>query len=456
MSRKVRVLLSVPLLLVVVVVTAVVASAGGPAAAHGGTIDPPTRTYTCRFLEPGNPACAAAWSANPQALYDWMEVNLGDVAGRHQERIPDGQLCSAGREKYAAFDDPRTDWPATPVSPGHATVTYEATAPHATSYFRYYLTVADFDASQPLRWADLGLLYDSGPLAALPSYQFPLHLPERTGRHLLYVVWQRSDSPEAFYSCSDVDFGDGSGSPSTTSPPTTSPGTTVPGSTTTTLPPGGTARLDLPAVLRTQSDWGTGYCVDATVTNPGAIPAVWSSTIPLHDTVTSSWNAVFHPHHGSLHVEGEVWNAVLEVGGSTNFGYCATRGAAPPTTSPTTTVPAPTTTVPSTTVPPTTTTTVPPTTVPPGAPPVVQAKATTTVTDRWDTGYCARVKVRNQKAHDITWKARVRVVGKVTSLWDAKGPVKDGILVVKGEHWNPTLAPGATTTFGFCASSATG
>ena len=45
-------------------------------------------------------------------------------------------------------------------------------------------------------------------------------MPERTGKQLLYAVWQRSDSPEAFYSCSDVDFGAGgtnaAGSPAPT------------------------------------------------------------------------------------------------------------------------------------------------------------------------------------------------------------------------------------------------
>ena len=29
-------------------------------------------------------------------------------------------------------------------------------------------------------------------------------LPPRTGRHVIYHVWQRDDSPEAFYACVDV------------------------------------------------------------------------------------------------------------------------------------------------------------------------------------------------------------------------------------------------------------
>lgn len=40
-------------------------------------------------------------------------------------------------------------------------------------------------------------------------YAFTGNLPARTGRHIVYKVWQRNDSPEAFYSCSDVTFGTG-------------------------------------------------------------------------------------------------------------------------------------------------------------------------------------------------------------------------------------------------------
>jgi len=35
---------------------------------------------------------------------------------------------------------------------------------------------------------------------------FPADL---SGRHLLYTIWQRADSPEAFYACSDVIIGEG-------------------------------------------------------------------------------------------------------------------------------------------------------------------------------------------------------------------------------------------------------
>ncbi|MFD0344439.1 LAETG motif-containing sortase-dependent surface protein, partial [Streptomyces sp. NPDC127117] len=43
------------------------------------------------------------------------------------------------------------------------------------------------------------------------DYVFRGSVPARSGRHLIYSIWQRSDSPEAFYTCSDVVFGKDSG-----------------------------------------------------------------------------------------------------------------------------------------------------------------------------------------------------------------------------------------------------
>jgi Domain of unknown function (DUF305)/Lytic polysaccharide mono-oxygenase, cellulose-degrading len=57
-----------------------------------------------------------------------------------------------------------------------------------------------------------------------------LQIPQRTGRHIIYTIWQRVvGSDEAFYSCSDVDFGGGTTPPptSTTPPPTTTTTTTT-------------------------------------------------------------------------------------------------------------------------------------------------------------------------------------------------------------------------------------
>ena len=62
-------------------------------------------------------------------------------------------LCSANRDKYAAFDTPSTEWRATDLTPdadGKYTFNWESTAPHETLYYQLYLTKEGFDPTQPL------------------------------------------------------------------------------------------------------------------------------------------------------------------------------------------------------------------------------------------------------------------------------------------------------------------
>ncbi|MGW3383692.1 lytic polysaccharide monooxygenase auxiliary activity family 9 protein [Streptomyces albogriseolus] len=188
--------------------------AAAPAAAHGSMGDPVSRVFQCFGEGPESPtseACKAAVAAGgTQALYDWNGVRIGDAGGRHQELIPDGKLCSAGNEAFKGLDLARADWPATSVSSGERTFKYRVTAPHKGT-FTVYITKPGYDPAQPLAWDDLDLANpvatSTDPAAVDGFYTFSGALPERSGRQLLYAVWQRSDSPEAFYSCSDVTFG---------------------------------------------------------------------------------------------------------------------------------------------------------------------------------------------------------------------------------------------------------
>ncbi|MFF0222504.1 lytic polysaccharide monooxygenase [Streptomyces sp. NPDC004629] len=191
--------------------------AAAPAAAHGSMGDPVSRVSQCYAEGPESPdsaACRAAVAAGgTQALYDWNGIRIGDAAGRHQELIPDGKLCSANNDEFKGLDLARADWPATSVSGGSYTFKYRVTAPHKGT-FAVYLTKPGYDPAKPLAWADLDLAHPvatvTDPVASGGFYTFSGTLPERSGRQLLYAIWQRSDSPEAFYSCSDVTFG-GSG-----------------------------------------------------------------------------------------------------------------------------------------------------------------------------------------------------------------------------------------------------
>lgn len=195
-------------------VLAVAAATAGTAAAHGTMTGPVSRIAACYAEGPEHPVsqvCKDLVAAGgTQPLYDWNEVNIANANGNHQALIPDGRLCSANRDKYAALDWPRTDWPATPVSAGKFTFQFRTTAPHVGTQ-TVYITKPSYDPTKPLKWSDL----DPAPVAQAQVdrtavngyYTYSGTLPQRTGRQLLYTVWQRSDSPEAFYSCSDVDFG---------------------------------------------------------------------------------------------------------------------------------------------------------------------------------------------------------------------------------------------------------
>ncbi|MET7274036.1 lytic polysaccharide monooxygenase [Streptomyces flaveolus] len=197
---------------------ALTALAAAPASAHGSMGDPVSRVSQCYAEGPESPksaACKAAVAAGgTQALYDWNGIRIGDAGGRHQELIPDGRLCSANSEEFKGLDLARADWPATGVNSGSYTFEYRVTAPHKGT-FKVYITKPGYDPAKPLGWGDLDLSAPvatvTDPVASGGYYTFSGTLPERTGKHLLYAVWQRSDSPEAFYSCSDVSFGSDSG-----------------------------------------------------------------------------------------------------------------------------------------------------------------------------------------------------------------------------------------------------
>jgi chitin-binding protein len=212
--------------------------AAAPASAHGSMGDPVSRVSQCYAEGPESPksdACKAAVAAGgTQALYDWNGIRIGDAAGQHQALIPDGKLCSANSEEFKGLDLARADWPATSVSSGSYTFKYRVTAPHKGT-FKVYITKDGYDPSKPLAWSDLDLQHPvataTDPVASGGFYTFSGTLPQRSGKQLLYAVWQRSDSPEAFYSCSDVAFGSSNGGGSGTPSGSASGGGTPSGST---------------------------------------------------------------------------------------------------------------------------------------------------------------------------------------------------------------------------------
>jgi predicted carbohydrate-binding protein with CBM5 and CBM33 domain len=182
---------------------------------HGTVTYPPSRIWICYQENPENPdspACIASVASHgTQPLYDWNAINQANANGNHMQVVPDSNLASGGRPvTYGGMDQVRSDWVTTPVTPGPFTVTWTNSAPHATAYYDVYITKASWTPNQPLTWNNLTLLVRTDPSPAASTVDIPVTLPSRTGHHVIYSVWQRSDSPEAFYSTSDIDFG-GSG-----------------------------------------------------------------------------------------------------------------------------------------------------------------------------------------------------------------------------------------------------
>ena len=187
--------------------------AAGPAQAHGAPTYPVSRVYACSpdgGSAAGTAACKAAVAANGGPFTFWDNIRVPDINGRDRQLIPDGKLCSGGLSDYKGLDLARSDFPSTRLAPGaKLTMTYASTIAH-TGTFKLYLTKAGYDPSKPLTWSEL----PTQPFAEVKdppltggAYRIKATLPTgRTGRQLIYTIWQNSSTEDTYYSCSDVVF----------------------------------------------------------------------------------------------------------------------------------------------------------------------------------------------------------------------------------------------------------
>lgn len=183
-----------------------------PAFAHGAPISPISRSAACAAgggLETGTAACKAALKANGGPFGTFDNVRVPNVNGNDRKFVPDGQLCGGGLAAFKGLSIARDDFPATTVTGGRTlSIKYRATIAHQGS-FRVYLTNQGYDPLKKLTWDDLGSkpLTDVGnPPQKNGSFVFSVKLPQRTGRQMLYIVWQTSNTPDSYYSCSDLVF----------------------------------------------------------------------------------------------------------------------------------------------------------------------------------------------------------------------------------------------------------
>ncbi|MFF4807020.1 lytic polysaccharide monooxygenase [Micromonospora chersina] len=231
---------------------------GLPASAHGAPTSPLSRAAACgpEGGRADTPACRAAIAAGA-AVREWDNIRVAQIDGRDRERIPDGELCSGGLSAYRGLDLPRADWPATTLTAGaRHTFRYRTTIPHKGT-FRFYATTASYAPTRRLTWADLDekpFLTVTDPPIREGAYEMPGRLPTgRTGRHIIYTVWQNSNTQDTYYSCSDVVFRAPSGGAAST-PRTTPAAAPRTGPRATTRDGAGDPAAGVPVAAVTDTD----------------------------------------------------------------------------------------------------------------------------------------------------------------------------------------------------------
>ncbi|MGA6161867.1 lytic polysaccharide monooxygenase auxiliary activity family 9 protein [Amycolatopsis magusensis] len=311
-----------------------------PASAHGALMKAGSRTFLCwqdglspqGNIVPQNPACSAAVNqSGANSLYNWFSVLRSDGAGRTRGFIPDGKLCSGGNPSFSGYDGVG-DWPLTHLTSGaNFAFSYNAWAAHP-GWFYLYVTKDGWNPNAPLRWDDL----EEQPFATADhpqvtgsvgsvgaSYNWSAALPSgKTGRHVIYSVWKRSDSTETFYGCSDVTFDGGNGEVT---------GVKEGSGGNPTDPPPGTA--DCMAQYAVTGTWNGGHQAEVTVMNHGTTAlSGWrtSWTLPAGQSINSVWNGSHTQSGDQVTVRNVEWNAPVAANGTTKFGLSVNSAGSSP------------------------------------------------------------------------------------------------------------------------------
>lgn len=79
------------------------------------------------------------------------------------------------------------------------------------------------------------------------------------------------------------------------------------------------------AALKTDADWGSGYCATVEVKNSGASAQIWQVSLAIEGRVTDLWSAVYTQTGQTLTASGASWNRSVPAGGKVSFGFCAAR-----------------------------------------------------------------------------------------------------------------------------------
>ncbi|MFG1174496.1 N-acetylglucosamine-binding protein GbpA [Erwiniaceae bacterium CAU 1747] len=170
---------------------------------HGYIELPESRAYKCKLGT--NSECGRA---------QWEPQSVEQISGFPDNAKPlDGQLASGSVAGFEPLDRQGANiWAANTIKSGPQSFTWFFTAKHKTNNWRYYITKPDWDMNKPLTRAS----FEEKAFCTIDGHgELPkdreVHncvVPERTGYHVIYGVWEIADTVNSFYQVIDVNFED--------------------------------------------------------------------------------------------------------------------------------------------------------------------------------------------------------------------------------------------------------
>jgi chitin-binding protein len=302
-----------------------------------------------------DPMCNQAWRTDPNTMWNWNGLFREGVAGNHQGAIPDGQLCSGGRTQNGRYNtlDTVGDWKATNVANSFNVRLYDQ-ASHGADYIRVYVTKPGFNpVTQALKWSDLEQVSEIGDTPASQwtpvsaggvQIDLPVRVSGRSGRAIVYTIWQASHLDQSYYFCSDVNFG-GTSTPPVSNPPVSNPPVSNPpvsnppvSNPPVSNPPVSNPPVSNPpvsgacaATYAVGSQWSGGFQGNVTVRAGSAAIRGWTVTLtyPNGQTVQQGWNATVSASGNTVTARNASYNGALAAGATASFGFIGggTNGA---------------------------------------------------------------------------------------------------------------------------------
>lgn len=177
---------------------------------HGYVSYPASRSSLCKTGD--NQNCGAV-------QYEPQSVEGDD--GFPEAGPLDGTLAAAGKTAWTPLNEQSAQrWAKTEISSGNIQFQWLYTAPHVTKDWKYYITLNNWDANQPLTRASFEptafCVVEGNMQKPSSDARHDCTIPERSGYHVILAVWDVGDTAASFYQAIDVSI---NGSGGNVSPP---------------------------------------------------------------------------------------------------------------------------------------------------------------------------------------------------------------------------------------------